>query len=87
LTDVAELPVDRFGSDREQGSDGDLREAEPVMQGGGEEPVGEGEYGSAAGAGGGHPGPMATALVQAGLALLVVQGEQGAEQGIPFGFG
>jgi hypothetical protein len=34
LADLAELPVDGFGSDGEQGSEGHLRQAQPVVQGG-----------------------------------------------------
>lgn len=87
LADLAELPVDGFGSDGEQGSEGHLRQAQPVVQGGGQEPVGGGEYGPAAGAGRGQAGAVTAALVQVGLALLFVQGEQGGQQGVPFGLG
>jgi hypothetical protein len=87
LTQLAELPVDRLGSDGEEGGDGDLRQAQPVVQGGGQEPVGEGEYGSAAGARGGQAGAVAAAVVQARLAALLVQGDERGEQGVPLGFG
>lgn len=54
------------------------------MEDGGQEPPdGEGEGGAAAGAGGGQPGPVAAAFVQAGFALLVMEGHQRGDQGIP----
>ena len=65
LADVADALVDRFGPDAEEGGDGDLGQGEALVQDGGQEPVGEGEDGTAAGAGGGQPRPVAAAGVQA----------------------
>ena len=45
-----------------------------MVQDGGQEPVGQGEDGAAAGAGGGLAAGGAAALVQAGFALLGVRG-------------
>lgn len=42
-------PVDRLGPDIAQGGDGDLGQGEALVEGGGQEPVGEGEHGAAAG--------------------------------------
>ena len=77
--------ADRLGADAEQGGDGDLGQAQAVVQDGGQEPVGQGEDGPAAGARGGVPGAVAAAPVQAGLALAVMQGHQGGDQGVPPG--
>ena len=71
---VADVPVDGFGADAEQGGDGDLGQGEPVVQDGGQEPVGEGQGGPASGAGAGLSGTVAASFVQLGLPLLVVQG-------------
>jgi hypothetical protein len=73
LADVADAPVDRLGPDAEQDGDGDLRQGQALVEDGGQEPVGEGEEGPAAGARGGQPGTVAAALVEAGLPLLVMQ--------------
>ena len=54
------------------------------MEGGGQEPVGEGEDGAASGAGGGQPGAVTAARIQARLPLLVMQRHQGGDQGVPF---
>ena len=51
LADVADALVDRFGPDAEQGGDGDLGQGEALVEDGGQEPVGQGEDGAAAGAG------------------------------------
>ena len=51
LADVADALVDRFGPDTEQGRDGDLGQGETLVEDGGQDPVGEGEGGAAAGAG------------------------------------
>jgi hypothetical protein len=53
--------------------DGDLRQGQAVVKDGGQEPVGQGADGAAAGAGGGQAGVVAAALVQASLPLLVMQ--------------
>ncbi len=58
-------------------------QGEPLVEGGGQEPVGQCQDRTAAGAGGGQPGAVAAALVQAGLPLLVVQGHQRSGQGVP----
>jgi hypothetical protein len=83
LTDLADSPVDRLGPDIEHGRDDDLRQGEALVEGGGQEPVGEGEDGAAASAGGGQPWAVAAALIQAGFALLVMQRHQRGDQGIP----
>ena len=62
LADVADALVDRLGPDGEQGGDGDLGQVQAVVEGGGQEPAGEGEDGAAAGAGGGQPGAVAAAF-------------------------
>lgn len=41
LADVADSLVDGFGPDAEQGGDGDLGQGDALVQGGGQEPVGE----------------------------------------------
>jgi hypothetical protein len=51
LADVADTPVDGEWCDAEEAGDGDLRESEPVVEESGQESVGEGEHGAAAGAG------------------------------------
>ena len=56
---------------------------EALVEDGGQEPVGQGEDGAAAGARGGQPGAVAAALVQAGFPLLVVQRHQRGDQGVP----
>jgi len=53
------------------------------VQHGGQEPVGEGEERSPAGAGSGQPGTVAAARVQALLPLLVMQVHQRGDQSIP----
>ena len=84
-SDVADAPVDGFGADAEQGGDGDLGQGEPVVEEGGQEPVGEGEDGAAAGAGAGLAGAVAAAFVQLGFPLVVVQGGERGDQGVPLG--
>jgi len=49
--EVTDALVDRLGPDAEQGGDGNLGQAEALVEDGGQEPVGEGEDGAAAGAG------------------------------------
>ena len=84
LADVAGAPVDCSGVDAEEGGDSGLGQGVAVVQDGGQEPVGEGEDGAAAGSGGGQPRAVAAAGVQAGFPLLVVEGHQGGDQGVPF---
>jgi hypothetical protein len=36
ISGVADAPIDGFGADAEQGSDGDLGQGEPVVQDGGQ---------------------------------------------------
>ena len=55
LADVADAPFDRLGPDGEQGSDGDLRQREVLVEGGGQEPVCQGQDGAAPGTPGGQP--------------------------------
>jgi len=43
LADVADAPVDCLGPDGEEGGDGDLRQREALVEGGGQEPVCQGE--------------------------------------------
>jgi hypothetical protein len=83
LADVPDAPVDRLRPDAEQGGDGDLRQGKALVQDGGQEPVGQGEDGPASDAGGDQPRAVAAALVQAGLPLLVMQGQQRGDQGVP----
>ena len=83
LADAADALVDRFGSDAEQGGDGDLGQGQAVVEDGGQEPVSQGEDGPAAGAGSGQAGAVAAAFAQAGFALLVMQGQQGGDQVVP----
>src|SRR5215469_18977938 len=52
FADVADASVDRLRPDAEQGSDGGLGQGKALMQDGGQEPVGQGEDGPAADAGG-----------------------------------
>ena len=79
--------LDGLGPDAEQGGDGDLGQPVTVVQDGGQQPVGQGEDRAAAGSRGGLPGLVAAALVQGGLALLVVERHQGGDQGVPLGGG
>jgi hypothetical protein len=76
--------VDCLGPDAEKGSDGDLGQRQALLQGGGQESVGQGQDRAAAGAGSGLPRAVAAALVQARLPLLVMQGNQRADQGVSF---
>ena len=62
---------------------GDLRQGEALVEDGGQDPVGEGEDGAAAGAGGGQSRAVTAAGVQAGFPLLVVEGHQHGDQGVP----
>jgi hypothetical protein len=71
------------GRTHEQGSYGDLGQGEALVEDDGQEPVGQGKHGAPAGAGGGQPGAVAAALVQARFPLLVVEGQQRGDQGIP----
>ena len=84
LADVADAPVDRLGPDGEQGGDGDLRQGEALVEGGGQEPVGQGEDGAAPGARGGQPRAVTAALVQVRFAPLVMERHQRGDQGVPF---
>ena len=75
--DVPQAPVDCLGADAEQGGDGDLGQAVPAMEDGGQEPVGECEDRAAPGA------PVAlgawavaASFVQVRLALSFVEGGQ-----------
>ena len=83
VQELADAPVDCLGPDAEQRGDGDLGQGEALVEDGGKEPVGEGEHGTAAGPGGGQPGPVTAALVQAGFPLLVMQRHQPGDEGIP----
>src|SRR5450755_2975331 len=83
LADVADALVDCLGPDAEQGGDGDLGQGEALVEDGGQEPVGEGEDGAAAGSGGSHPGAVTAACVQVRFALLVVECQQRGDQGVP----
>jgi hypothetical protein len=62
---VADSPVDRLGPDAEQSGDGDLRQGQAMVEGDGQEPVGAGEHGAAAGAGSGQPRAVTAAGVEA----------------------
>jgi len=53
------------------------------VEDGGQEPVGEGEDGAAAGSGGSHPGAVTAACVQVRFALLVVECQQRGDHGVP----
>src|SRR5689334_910158 len=64
LPDAADVPVDRFGSDVEERGDRGLWESETVVEQGGQQPVGKGEDGAAAGAWRGESGAVATSPVQ-----------------------
>ena len=55
LADVADALADRLGPDAEQAGDGDLGQGEALVEDGGQEPVGEGADGAAAGSGGSQP--------------------------------
>jgi hypothetical protein len=82
LADVSDPLVHGLGPDAEQGGDGDLGQPEAVVEHGGEEPVGQGEDGAAAGSRAClHAGPPA--LVPGGLALLVVERHERGDQGVP----
>jgi hypothetical protein len=58
-----------------------------VVEDGGQEPVGQGEKGAAAGAPGGQLGAVAAALVQADFPLLVMQHHQRGDQVVPLAGG
>jgi hypothetical protein len=73
LADVADVLVDCFRPDAEQGGDGDLRQGQALVKERGQEPVGQGQDGAAADPGSDQPGTVTTALVQVRLPLLVVQ--------------
>ena len=73
LADVADALVDCLGPDAEQGGDGDLGQREALVEGGGQEPVGQRQDRAAAGARSGQPQAVAAALVQARLPLLVMR--------------
>jgi hypothetical protein len=83
LADVADALVDRFRADAEQDSDGDLGQREALVQDGGQEPVGQGEDGAAAGAGAVSRGRWPRRLSRLVFALLAVEGHQGGDQGVP----
>ena len=70
LADVADALVDRLGPDAEQDSYGDLGQRQALIEGAGQEPVGQGQDRAAAGAGSGQPRAVAAALVLGGLPLL-----------------
>jgi hypothetical protein len=77
LADVADALVDRLGPDSEQGGDGDLGQGKAVVQGGGQEPVGQGEDGAAAGSLAClDAGAVAAALVQAFFPLHSMTGNR-----------
>lgn len=83
--DVADALVDHLGPNPEQGGDGDLRQGQAIVQDGGQEPVGQGEDGAAAGSLAClDAGAVGAAFVQAGFPLLVVQGHQRGDRGVPF---
>jgi hypothetical protein len=65
-SDVADALVDGLGPDTEQASDSHLGQSEPIVEDGGQEPVGEGEDGAAAGSGADPPGPVAASFVHLG---------------------
>jgi hypothetical protein len=76
LADVAEALVDGLGPDAEQGRDGDLGQAQAVVEDGGQEPAGEGEDGPSAGPlADFDAGPVAAALVQVRCPWLVPGGK------------
>jgi hypothetical protein len=77
LADVADALVDCLGPDSEQGGDGDLGQGKAVVQGGGQEPVGQGEDGAAAGSLAClDAGAVAAALVQAFFPLHSMTGNR-----------
>jgi hypothetical protein len=82
--DVADALVDGLGPDAEQGGDGDLGQGEALVEGGGQEPVCEGEDGAAAGAGGCQSRTVTSTSAEACFALLVLEGHQRGDQGVPF---
>jgi hypothetical protein len=82
--DVADALVDRLWSDAEQGRDGDLGQAEAVVEEGGQESVGEGENGAAPGAAVALDAwSVAPAFVQVRFPLVLVEGRQRGDQGVP----
>ena len=83
LADVTDALVDCLGPDAEQDGDGDLGQRQALVEGGGQEPVCQGQDRAAAGAGSGQPRAVAAALIQARLPLLVMQAHQRGDQGVP----
>ena len=77
LADIADALVDRLGPDAEQGGKGDLRQGEALVEDGGQEPVGQGEDGAAAGSLAClDAGAVAAALVQAFFPLHSMTGNR-----------
>ncbi|MFC4611040.1 hypothetical protein ACFO9E_25075 [Streptomyces maoxianensis] len=84
MADVADAPVDCFGADIEEGSDGDLGQGVSLVEDCGQQPVGESEDRAAPGAAVTFDAwAVAASFVQFLFALVLVECGQRGDDGPP----